>query len=100
YSIANWGSFGLHVRGNLLAFEKIDAPKKLLINGPIGTPDTWPLFAPPEPNSQSQLLFDSTELHRELLRWYDYWLNGIDTGIMREPPVKYWLQAAGEYRRA
>jgi putative CocE/NonD family hydrolase len=26
--------------------------------------------------------------HDELLRWYDYWLKGIDTGIMDEPPVR------------
>lgn len=25
----------------------------------------------------------------EHLRWYDYWLKGIDNGIMREPPIRY-----------
>ncbi|MFN0182075.1 MAG: CocE/NonD family hydrolase [Gemmatimonadales bacterium] len=25
----------------------------------------------------------------EHLRWYDYWLKGIDNGIMREPPIYY-----------
>ena len=25
----------------------------------------------------------------EHLRWYDYWLKGIDNGIMREPPIHY-----------
>ncbi|MBQ7447379.1 MAG: CocE/NonD family hydrolase [Eubacterium sp.] len=27
--------------------------------------------------------------HDELLRWYDYWLKGMDTGIMDEPDVRY-----------
>jgi hypothetical protein len=35
YSIGNWKSVGLHLRGNLLAFEQIDAPKKLLVNAEL-----------------------------------------------------------------
>jgi len=27
----------------------------------------------------------------EVLRWYDYWLKGIDNGIMDGPPVHYWV---------
>lgn len=27
--------------------------------------------------------------HDELLRWYDYWLKGYETGIMDEPDVRY-----------
>jgi putative CocE/NonD family hydrolase len=30
--------------------------------------------------------FDNVVEH---LRWYDYWLKGIDNGIMREPPIHY-----------
>jgi uncharacterized protein len=29
------------------------------------------------------------------MRWWDYWLKGIDTGIMDEPPVTYFMMAAG-----
>ena len=29
--------------------------------------------------------------HDEILRWYDHWLKGIDTGIMNEPPVRFWV---------
>ncbi|HMN46129.1 MAG TPA: CocE/NonD family hydrolase [Povalibacter sp.] len=28
------------------------------------------------------------------LRWFEYWLKGIDNGIMREPPVRYYRMAA------
>ena len=27
----------------------------------------------------------------EILRWYDYWLKGIDNGVMDEPPVHYYV---------
>jgi hypothetical protein len=38
--------------------------------------------------------------HDEILRWYDYWLKGIDTGIMDEPPVKIWVMGANKWRYA
>ncbi len=28
----------------------------------------------------------------ESLRWWNYWLKGIDTGVMTEPKLRYWLQ--------
>ena len=35
------------------------------------------------------------ELH---LRWYDYWLKGIDTGIAEEPPIKIYVMGANRWR--
>lgn len=32
------------------------------------------------------------------LRWYDYWLKGMDTGIMAEPPVKLFVMGANRWR--
>ena len=29
---------------------------------------------------------------QETLRWWDYWLKGIDTGIMTEPMLRVWMQ--------
>ncbi len=34
----------------------------------------------------------------EHLRWYDYWLKGIDNGIMKEAPVNYFTLGASEGR--
>jgi hypothetical protein len=31
---------------------------------------------------------------QECLRWWDHWLKGIDTGIMREPVLRAWMQAS------
>ena len=30
------------------------------------------------------------------IRWFDYWLKGIDNGIMSEPPVSYYMMAGAE----
>lgn len=29
---------------------------------------------------------------QEALRWWDHWLKGVDTGIMREPMYRVWMQ--------
>ena len=29
---------------------------------------------------------------QECIRWWDYWLKGIDTGIMAEPMLRVWMQ--------
>lgn len=34
----------------------------------------------------------------EIFRWFDYWLKGIDTGIMDEPPIKIYITGINEYR--
>jgi hypothetical protein len=33
-----------------------------------------------------------------VLRWYDYWLKGIDTGVVDEPAVKYWVMGENRWR--
>ena len=32
------------------------------------------------------------------LRWYDYWLKGIDNGLAEEPPVKIFVMGRNEWR--
>lgn len=96
YSIGNFASVGYHLRGNLLAFEEIDAPKKMLIHGvpvPAGR-----LYDTPEVLTHTQSLYSRPEFHEELLRWYDHWLKGYDTGIMDDAPVRYWVGGREEYR--
>jgi len=77
----NWGNPGLHMRGAFDAWRAVRGPKWLF----IGPPDAhWPWE-----NYQD-----------ELLAWYDWQLKGIDTGYERLPPVRYWLQGAGQWRSA
>jgi len=77
----NWGNPGLHMKGAFQAWHSIHAPKKLF----IGPPDArWPW----------------ANYQEEMLAWYDHYLKGIDTGIEEQPPVRYWLQGANQWRTA
>ncbi len=40
------------------------------------------------------------DYNAEMLRWYDYWLNGAATGVLDEPRVRYFLMGANEWRTA
>jgi hypothetical protein len=33
------------------------------------------------------------------LRWFDYWLKGLDTGVMSEPPVKIFVMGGGSGKK-
>jgi hypothetical protein len=69
YQRAGW--FDMYPRDMLLWFNNLKVPKKIVI-GP------WDHY-------QSGGLDRATEI----IRWYDYWLKGIDNGIMDEPPILY-----------
>ena len=64
----------MHFRGQLWGYARIRAPKKLLVVPPTGF---W---------SHVRYLTDRA-LNRQMLRWFDHWLKGADTGIMDEPEV-------------
>ncbi len=38
------------------------------------------------------------EYHDIMLRWYDYWLKGIDTGVTKEPPIKVFIEGIRKWR--
>jgi predicted acyl esterase len=59
------------------AYQNVQGPKWLVIR--------------PGPPMQERPFH---EFHDEIVRWYDYWLKGIDTGIREEPPVKEWRYAS------
>ena len=84
YTGSGWYSYTYktHLNGAQNYFERLDAPKKLMFAGP----------------AHLERPFHS--LHGEILRWHDRWLKDIDTGIMDEPPVRYWLMGANEWRSA
>lgn len=37
---------------------------------------------------------DLTDAAAETRRWYDYWLKGINNGLMDEPPIRYYVAGA------
>ena len=61
-------------------YEGVKTPKKLLVkpNGPEERP--WR---------------EDTET---IIRWYDHWLKGNDTGMMKEPPIKLFVMGENKYR--
>ncbi len=66
--------------------------KQKLLMGPW-THGTW------GERKQGELTFpaNSTRLDfTEILRWFNYWLQGVDDGIMNEPAVQYYVMGAIE----
>ena len=79
YSVGNWSGHNLHLRGNVEGYVRAASRhKKLRIH--CGT---------------HYHAFYTEEGRMDQLRWFDYWLKGIDTGIMDEPPVKLLIRTGG-----
>jgi predicted acyl esterase len=79
YTVGNWGGWGLHLRGNTEAYLCAESKhKKLRIH-------TGDHFRP----------FHSNEGKVDQLRFFDYWLKGMQNGIMDEPPVKLEIRTGG-----
>src|SRR2546421_2239637 len=77
YAVGGWTDAYTNAIPRLL--ERLTAPRKGLI-GPWA--HGYPHFARPGP----QIGF-----LQEMLRWWDYWLKGIDTGVMDEPTLRAWM---------
>jgi uncharacterized protein len=82
YLGACWGIYGLHLPGAFRSWENWAGPKKMTIGPPIYL--DRPLY---------QYAYES-------LRWFDYWLKGVETGIMEDPPIKLFVVGTGEWRSA
>lgn len=82
YTGSGWYAYSYkgHLNGAQNYFDKIDAPKRMALLGP------------------SHLERPFHTLHNEMLYWYDYWLKGIDTGVLEEPLVKYWAMGANSWK--
>jgi uncharacterized protein len=80
YMVTGW--FDLFTDDMLVSYANLTVPKKMLVR----------------PLDHSQLDSNQFDLdyHAEVQRWFDYWLKGIDNGIMSEPPVNYYLMSNGE----
>lgn len=75
-------TYKTHLNGAETYFDNIDVPKKLTFLGP------------------AHLERPFHTMHNEILRWYDHWLKGLDTGVMDEPPVRYWVMGENAWRSA
>ena len=84
YTGSGWYAYTYktHLNGAQSWFARLKCPKKLLLSGP------------------AHLERPFHTLHGEILRWHDYWLKGIDTGVLSDPPVRYWVMGANAWRTA
>ncbi|MCX6501777.1 MAG: CocE/NonD family hydrolase [Microbacterium sp.] len=71
---------GWTMDGTIEAYEALGGPKKLTIG--------------PYPPMQSR---PWVEEHDKMFRWYDYWIKGIENGVMDEPPVSVFVEGTREY---
>ncbi len=78
YAVGGWADGYTNAVFRLLA--GLTAPRKGLI-GPWA--HEYPEVARPGP---------AIGFLQECLRWWDYWLKGVDTGIMDEPMLRAWIQ--------
>ena len=77
-----WGMYELHLPGTFRSWMNLDVPKKMVIGPPI------------------YLDRPVHQYHWEMLRWYDHWLKGIETGIVDEPPVKIFVMGTDNWKMA
>jgi hypothetical protein len=85
-SIGHWGKMGLHLRGNILGYEEVKAPKKLVVTGARNT-------------FEAHRLFDQVEFHeKELLPFYNLHLKGANNGFMDAEPVRVFVRGANVWR--
>jgi uncharacterized protein len=76
YHWAGW--LDMFPKDALLWYSNLTNPQKIVI-GPWAHPHVGLL-----------------DLFTEELRWYDYWLKGIDNGIMSEAPIYYFTMGEGK----
>ncbi|GAA2196432.1 CocE/NonD family hydrolase [Sinomonas flava] len=70
---------GWTLDGTIELFNALKGPKKLDIG--------------PYPPMQSRPFIEE---HEKMFRWYDYWIKGIDNGIMDEPAVSVFVEGSRE----
>lgn len=76
YLINGW--YDIYARDNFMIYANLTVPKRLLVR--------------PTDHNSIEAPGSDIDYAAEAHRWFDYWLKGIDNGIMREPPVHYYLQ--------
>ncbi len=70
---------GWTLDGTIELYHRLKGPKKLDIG--------------PYPPMQSRPFIEE---HDKMFRWYDYWIKGIDNGVMDEPAVSVFVEGSRE----
>jgi uncharacterized protein len=83
FLIGRWQATYIHLQGAFQSYAGIDAPRRLMMVNPesgVGFNRPW------------------HENHDLVLRWYEHWLKGNDTGVMDEAPIRIYVQGSNRYR--
>jgi uncharacterized protein len=82
YTGSGWYAYTYktHLNGAQNWYRELSSPKKLLLTGPAHLERPFHSF------------------QSEILRWHDHWLKGLDTGIVDESPVKFWVMGENRWR--
>jgi len=79
YLVNGW--YDIYARDNFMIYANLTVPKRLLIR--------------PTDHAGIEAPAADIDYGAEAHRWFDYWLKGIDNGILDEPPIHYYLQGVG-----
>ncbi len=79
YLIDGW--YDIYSRDDFLIYNNLSVPKRMLIR--------------PTDHSNIESPGSDVDYAAEAQRWFDYWLKGIDNGIMEEAPIHYYVQEKG-----
>jgi predicted acyl esterase len=80
YLGCSWDMYSVHLGGSFRSWKNLKVPKKMVIGPPVYL--DRPIY----------------QYQWEILRWYDKWLKGIETGIMDEPPIRLFITGTGEWK--
>lgn len=84
---------GIGTKLNYLRMKEYGQANQKLVLGPWGHTDTA-MRRIGERDFGPQAIID---LQRDYLRWFDYWLKGIDNGIIKEPLVKIFAMGSNKW---
>jgi hypothetical protein len=82
YMTAGWYDLFSGAHDMFLWYTNLTVPKHLLVR-------------PADHSEVEKNQFD-LDYGAEAHRWFDYWLKGIDNGIMNEPPIYYYVMGASK----
>jgi len=80
YLINGW--YDIYARDDFLIYNNLNVPKRMLIR--------------PTDHSEIEAPGSDIDYGAEAHRWFDYWLKGLDNGIMNEAPIHYYVQEAAK----
>jgi uncharacterized protein len=78
YLIGGW--YDMYARDDFEIYNNLTVPKRLMFR--------------PADHSGIETAGADVNFGAEAHRWFDYWLKGIDNGIVDEPPIHYFMQGA------